>query len=150
MAMKQPKKEWVDLTLARTYHSHGRKVNIYESNTENMTRVDEENNPKNDARSIRESAKVEEKLKLVIDVLSQKKIQATPQTISFFQEMPFFKNLNLQEKEIGSLMKTLTLQTCQAQEIVTEIGDRGETFYIILQGTVSVSILAAKQPQIAH
>jgi len=115
-----------------------------------MTRVDEENNPKNDARSIRESAKVEEKLKLVIDVLSSKQNQATPQTISFFQEMPFFKNLNLQEKEIGSLMKTLTLQTCQAQEIVTEIGDRGETFYIILQGTVSVSILAAKQPQIAH
>jgi hypothetical protein len=75
-------------------------------------------------------------LKLIIKLLESKvgKMWGSMlyATLPFFMEMPFFKSLHLKEKETFSIVNTLTLQHFEKQDIVMEIGDKGENFYIIL------------------
>lgn len=56
------------------------------------------------------------------------------------QEIPFFKQRNIEGSSLQDISSELAFEQCQAGEFVFKQGDYGDRFYIILHGKVQVLI----------
>lgn len=58
----------------------------------------------------------------------------------FFKEIKFFKERNIKDKDMNEMVAAFKLLNIEAGEDVIRYGENGNTFFVILQGIVSISI----------
>ena len=60
--------------------------------------------------------------------------------LPFFKALDFFKSKEMADREFIELLHCLDLEARDAGSIVTQSGEVGDTFYIILKGTIQVFV----------
>lgn len=62
--------------------------------------------------------------------------------VPYCKTLPFFKNRDLSETAIAEVLALMTLREVNEDQFVIEFGDRGDEFFLILEGDVEVLIPA--------
>ena len=72
---------------------------------------------------------------------ARRKEEEVDKVVAMLAHVDFFKNAKLLTAgELRELAQSMTCEEVEADEIVTEYGDKADKFYVILQGMVGVSI----------
>ena len=78
----------------------------------------------------------------------------THMLIEFFMQASCFKELDIKESDLHKVVQKMEYKKCKEKETIFEIGDQGDTFYILVHGRVQLFLpnpdIQAVQRQISE